>query len=239
MEGRSAPSEFVVPSAPRIAARSIALVGVCGRAMLELEDSRKMAEFKRLHLCEWIDRLGVMEELEDSETTLLDTPCGLLDEQTMINAFWRAEGMLVLAWALGRCELGRYDENCNGGEIAGRLGFLSERSQTVLENPTLRDVGEIQRWRNTYLTIHWRLRQYGIDHASLDLADVVSCFNWGPLKIEDLDLIDGDLAIRGRRIDRASGDDREHTRSIAMERHKAFNWLLGSNPIYSAVSTDT
>src|SRR5262249_12519119 len=156
---------------------------------------------------------------------------------TMVNALWRAEGMLVLAWALGRSELGRYDESCDGGEIASRLGFLSERSQTVLANPTLRAAAEMRRWRDTYLTIHWRLRRYSIDHAPPDFPSVVSSFNWGPLSLADLDLTDGDLAICGRRIDRASEDDRERTRSIAMERQKAFNWLLGSDPVYSAVST--
>jgi hypothetical protein len=59
------------------------------------------------------------------------------------------------------------------------------------------------------------------------------------LRLDDLDLTELDLAICGRRIDRAPEDDREQTRSIVMERHKAFNWLLGSRPIYSQVSTET
>jgi hypothetical protein len=235
----STESEFVAPSAARVAARAIALIGVCCRGVLDAEDSREMAEFKRLHLCEWLDRLGVMDELEESETALLDTPYGLLGGQTMVNASWRAEGMLVLAWALGRSELVRYDEKCEAPEVAGRLGFLRKRSQTVLANPTLRDSAEIRQWRDTYLTVHWRLRQYDIDPAPLDFPDVVSYFNWGPLRLDDLDLIDGDLAISGRRIDRAPEDDRERTRSIAMERQRAFNWLLGTAPLYSKVSTDT
>jgi hypothetical protein len=146
MVRRSAESKFVPPPASLVAARAMALVGVCCRAVLDLEDSRDMAEFKRLHLSEWLDRLGVMDALEESETDLLNTPCGMLDERTMVNASWRAEGMLVLAWALGRSELVHYDEKCEPAEVAERLGFLRERSQPALAKPTLRDSAEIRRW---------------------------------------------------------------------------------------------
>jgi hypothetical protein len=240
MEGRSPESGFDTPPALLVAARAIALLGVSCRAVLDVEDSREMAELKRLHLRQWLDKLGVMIALEEDEAVLLDTPCGLLDEQTMLNASWRAEGMLVLAWALRRSELVHYDEKCDAAEVADRLGFLRGLSQTALVNPALRDTADIRRWRDTYLTIHWRLRQYDIRPAPLDFPDVVSSsFNWGPLRLDELNLIDGDLAIRGRRIDRASEDDRERTRGIAAERQRAFNWLLGTALIYSEVSTDT
>jgi Domain of unknown function (DUF4272) len=230
---------FIAPRPERVAARAMALVGVACRAVLEFEADRSEAEFKRLHLCKWLDRIGVSDELEEKETSLLITPYRLLDERTLANAQWRGEGMLVLAWSLGRAELVRYDEECNAAEVAGRLGFLSERSQTVLTNPLLRESAEIRRWRDTYLTIHWRLREYDLTPIPLDFPDVVAQFNWGPLRLGDLELIDGDLAICGRRIDRASEDDRDRTYSIALERHKAFNWLVGSAAVYSAVSTDT
>jgi len=204
-----------------------------------MEDSRDLAELKRLHVCEWLDHLGVMEELEQSEMNLLNTPYRMLDQRAVVNAEWRGEGMLVLAWALGRSELVRYDQVCDSGEVGCALGFMYERSETVLAKPVLRDSGEIGRWRDTYLTIHWRLRQYQLHPEPIDFPDLVSWFNWGPLRLDDLDLVDGDLAICGRRIDRISFDEFAQTFSIVIERHKAFNWLLGAAGVYSAVSTDT
>ena len=227
------------PPAWRVAARAMALVGVSFRAVLEMEDSRDVAELKRLHVCEWLDRLGVMDELETSEMTLLNTPYRLLDERTVINAGWQGAGMRVLAWSLGRSELVPYDQPSVPGEVADELGFLCERSETALANPVLRDSGEIGRWRDTYLTVHWRLRQYFLHPEPIDFPDLVAHFNWGPLRLTDLELVDGDLAIDGRRIDRVSPDERERTYSSVRERHKAFNWLLGAARVYSAVSTDT
>jgi hypothetical protein len=147
--------------------------------------------------------------------------------------------MLVLAWALGRSALVRYDQGADAGKVATELGFLSERPETVLADPVLRDSGEIGRWRDSYLTVHWRLRQYVLHPEPLDFREVVEYFNWGPLRVTELDLIDGDRAIRGRRIDRTSWEERELTYSIVRERHKAFNWLVGTGPVYSKVWTDT
>jgi len=59
------------------------------------------------------------------------------------------------------------------------------------------------------------------------------------LTLADVPLVDGDLEIRGERIDRASEKTRHEMLSIAQERHQAFNWLLGIEPIYLLVPTDT
>ena len=62
---------------------------------------------------------------------------------------------------------------------------------------------------------------------------------WAPLTVAELDLIDGDLAVQGERIERLSEDQYHMATSIARERHKAFNWLLGFDRIYSLVRTST
>jgi hypothetical protein len=67
----------------------------------------------------------------------------------------------------------------------------------------------------------------------------VSHCAWGPLTLSDVSLIDGDLAIRGERIDRIPEDWYHRALSIARERHKAFNWLLGFDPVYSWVEAPT
>src|SRR5262249_54312979 len=98
---------------------------------------------------------------------------------------------------------------------------------------------EIVQQANTYLTIHWRLREYSINPGAIDFADNVEHCVWGPLTLSEIDLIEGDLGIGGERIDRVSEDCRRETLSIVQERHQALNWLLGFAPAYSEVATDT
>jgi hypothetical protein len=52
-------------------------------------------------------------------------------------------------------------------------------------------------------------------------------------------LIDDDLAICRERIDRVPEDWYYETLSIAPERHRALNWLLGFARLYSEVMTHT
>ena len=132
-----------------------------------------------------------------------------------------------------------YDSQCDSSAVAAKLGFLAERPGTVLAAPTLRERAEIEHWANTYLTVHWRLRQYRLNPGPIDFAAYAAACKWGPLTIAELSLIGGDLAIRGERIDRVDDDTRDRTYGAAQERHQAFNWLLGQTPIYSEVSTDT
>jgi hypothetical protein len=58
-------------------------------------------------------------------------------------------------------------------------------------------------------------------------------------RLDGLEIIDRDLGIEGVRIDRLEYDRFRQLLSIAQERHQAFNWLLGFEPIYSQVTTDT
>ena len=147
--------------------------------------------------------------------------------------------MLVLAWSLGRVPLPRYDEQWDSFDVARKLGFLGERSATVLAGPSLRARAEIVHAANTYLTLHWRLREYSVSRARIDFASYVSQCIWGPLTLSELSIIDGDLGIRGERIDQVHEDRYQRTLSSARERHKAFNWLIGFGPGYSDVGTAT
>jgi hypothetical protein len=59
------------------------------------------------------------------------------------------------------------------------------------------------------------------------------------MTLAEVELIDGDLAIGAERIDRAPDDSYRQAVSIVQERHQAFNWLLGLDPLYSEITTDT
>jgi hypothetical protein len=147
--------------------------------------------------------------------------------------------MVVLAWALGRAELPRYDQQCDPADVATKLGFLAERSATALAAPSLQAFEDIDELAGTYLAIHWRLREYQRAPGFIDFASYLPQWALGPVRPSELDLIDNDLGICGDRIDRAPESSYFPALSIARERHQAFNWLLGFAPVYSEVSTDT
>jgi len=136
--------EFLAPSAARVAARAIVLAAVMTRGMIE-SDGEGAVEERRGLLCRWLDNLDVARELEDGESAIIRAPAGLLDRQGIVNASWRSEGMVVLAWSLGRVDLPGYDCQCDPVAVAGRLGFLAERAGTVLASPSLREAEEIER----------------------------------------------------------------------------------------------
>jgi hypothetical protein len=231
--------ELGLPEPDRVAARALVLAAVAGRGMLELDEDKGRAEDRRQNLCAWLDHLGIDSEIEPSEDTVIRTPIGQSEAQSAINAAWRSEGMAVLAWALGRADLPRYDERDGGYATADKLGFLMQRAQTVLARSSLRPLPEFLQGAKTYLTVHWRLRKYLVEPDVIDFKRYVSQATWGSLSLAEVSLVEGDLAIRGERIDRAPEDWRQLARSIARERHKAFNWLLGFAPIYSEVDTTT
>ena len=239
MGNGSSEADRILPDAACVAAGAMALAAISCRGMMELDDDKESAESRRLRLCDWLAHLDIADMFEEDEDLLIRTPVGHLDEHRTIDAVWRCEGLLVLAWSLGRTGLIAHDEDCDFREAVDSLGFMRSRSETVLRQPTLRDRTEIAHWTDTTLTIHWRLRQFTVDPVAIDFADWVARHNWGPLTLADVPLIEGDLAIGGKRIDRVPEDWRHHVLSIAQECHQAFNWLMGFDPVYSKVPTHT
>ncbi len=215
------------------------LSAVACRALIEKDADNPGAEQLRKDAVEWLTRIGVAGEMEQSEAALLSTPLGKLDRKTTVDATWSSEGMVVLAWVLGCASLPAFYTECEPSDVANALGFLGERKTTVLRRPVLRDSGEISAAEETYLTLHWRLRQFSTEPGLIDFAAYVSSCNWGPLRLDQLELCEGDLAIQGVRIDRLDYAVFRRTLSIVQERHRAFNWLIGWDSVYSQVTTDT
>jgi hypothetical protein len=227
------------PTPDRIAARAIVLSAVSCRALIEKDARKPGAEELRKSVIEWLDRIGVSGEMEQSEAAILSTPLGKLEKKTTVDATWSSEGMVVLAWVLGCAALPQFYVECEPSDVANAMGFLGERETTVLRRPELRDSSEVAVPEETYLTLHWRLRQFSIESSPMDFAAYVSRCNWGPLRLDNLELCEGDLAIKGVRIDRLDYAVFRRTLSIVQERHRAFNWLIGWDSVYSQVTTDT
>ena len=226
------------PTADRIAARAIALSAVACRALIEKNAGKPGAEQLRKDVVQWLADIDVYGELEEREAALLSTPLGKLEKRDVVDASC-AEGMVVLSWVLGRSPLPAFHIECEPSEVANAMGFLAERASTVLSHPRLRNSLEVSVAEETYLTLHWRLRQFSLDPTAMDFAKYVAECQWGPLRIDQVELCEDDLAVDGVRIDRLPHTTFQNTLSIVQERHRAFNWLIGWESIYSQVTTDT
>lgn len=227
------------PLPSRVAARALVLAAISCRGLMEKDAGDPAAEELRQQIYPWLDAIGAAEELETPETALLLTPLGGLDEKKTISMSWQSEGMVVLAWALEHAELPAIHVECNPREIANGMGFLDERRETPPYSPQLREPAEIEIWADTYLTLHWRLREFSLRPVAMDFVDYASKCQWASLRLDNLEIQDRELAIDGVRLDELESTVVRRTLGITQERHTAFNWLLGFEPIYSEVTADT
>jgi hypothetical protein len=124
-------------------------------------------------------------------------------------------------------------------EVAQQSGFLAEDALDAVVEAELLPAEEIQSLQASMLTAHWRLRQFGLQPEHIDFAEFVKTAWWGPLSLEGLRLVDGDLAIGDVAISRATDEDLSRCASIVLERHRALNWLAGWDKLYSEVDTST
>lgn len=227
------------PNGVRVARRALVLTAIVYRGFLEhSEEDKNEREGQRAAVLEWIEAHALDEELEDDERILLDTPVGDLEEQLAVNAFWRSEGLGVLAWALGT-ELDPHDRNVDAAGLSGALGFLDTELPEHVTDPYLRDPEELEWMAKRLLGIHWRLRQFSIKPESMDFKAFSEDCWFGSFDLEGIDLADSDLAIGGTPIADCDPEIIDRCQSVALERHQAINWLLGYDPTYSEADTST
>lgn len=232
---------YTPPTAERVARRAMVLAAVTARALLEQEDpTDSSVEERRTMVLDWIDQLGVSDELEPDEWKVLQRRCGTLDQQSLIDATWRFEGLAVLAWALNLIILPPHDELIVPDELLPAVGFLNlEESRQILDQPQLREPAELEAMNSRLLGIHWRLRDFSIRPEPCDFVDFSKSSWFGGFDIRGVRTIGRDLAIGEHAIAEAADDDVQRTASAAMERHLASNWLLGFARVYSETPTDT
>ncbi len=250
------------PDAIRVTKRALALCAVSARAILEQnpsfldsigpERSFLSRLWRRLYLpifgwgqpsselLEWVEAVGILDELEPKELEIVQCPLGRLTPRMQIDSTWRLEALVVLAWALGCAEIPAHDELVEFYPIWQDLGLLNvEDAKQLLNNPILSTRDEIRTLRGQLFAVHWRLRNFDKCREVLDFEDFAKTCWFGPLDIDNLPLIDGDLSVQGSRLDRTLPDNLEKAHSIAMERHMAANWLWDGPARYSEASRDT
>jgi hypothetical protein len=229
------------PSTERIARRAVCLAGVCFRSFLESWEAEERRE-SHLALLKWLSQAGLDEEFEPNEAEAVHTPPSMLPEQTAVNGSWRAEGLGVLLHALGRFDVPSHDEMVDPKQVCQRAGLWKTRAQldAMIRSASLRTPDIADELAARTIAVHWRLRQFRhIEPKQIDFAAVAASVDWAKFDLANVELIDGDLGIKGAPIVRAAPDEVQLCTSIAQERHQAANWLCGWDPVYSDVDTST
>jgi hypothetical protein len=233
--------EPVPPTAERVALRALALAAACGRGLLEQHDPAEAAtEERRQRLLEWADAAGLGDELEPDEWALLQCPTGSLARQDVLDATWRVEGLVVLAWALNLVDMPPHDLLVEVCPLFKALSFLdAQGARTLQTTARLRPAAELCEMQTRLQAIHWRLRDFTERPAAMDFVAFAEDAWFGPFDASALPLIDGDLAVRGQPISAAPRDSLGPIHSAARERHLASNWLRGFSRHYSRTDTPT
>lgn len=227
------------PEAQRVAARALVLAAVVCRSALEGGAGDPEAEAMHKRLKEWTALSDVQQEFETSERDLVAARLGTLSRRQRIDASWRSEGLVVLAWALQRASLPSYSKAASGADVADTLGFYCDRQETALVNPALREPAELELLADQIMDIHWRFRDFAFGNSHRDFASFEREYMRGKPDLVGFAFANGDLAIDGAAIADVSSDRRSDCESIVRERHQAANWLLGTETLYSDVTTDT
>ena len=227
--------ELTPPSPARVARRALALSMVTCRAFLEPETDNP-EEFWNRARC-WFTSLLIDDELETYEREMINAPLGKLEPQARINGTWLCEALAVLAWALGRFDLPPYDQEAVAADAAQSIGFLKDT--TVLACPQLRSRSDLDSYGDHIWTVHWRLREYSLRPCPIDFEKVAETAWFGPMCLDRIRLVRGDMALEEATIDEAPQPLFRKCLSIAQERHRALNWLAGYGDPLSEVDTST
>jgi hypothetical protein len=241
--------ESVRPAARRVAARAIVLATTVCRAYLEMQrqeidndENIENADELREVLLSWPEALGISDELEPQERDLLQTPVGTLEQQNVVKACWRAEGLGVLAWALNRFELPPCDEpNIPPDRSQQSVGWGNPAlAAELLKSAVLRPRAEIDKLASHITVVHWRLRQFRLCPVPMDYVGYLRSHPFFKERwLQNLPIIDRDLAIGDKAVADAPADVVRTCESIAVERAIAAYWLRGDDPIYSNVDPST
>ena len=168
MEGPAEPAD--PPNAQRVVRRALALSAVTSRAMLE-QETKNSEGYRRL--LQWIEEIGIQEELEPDEWEVLQRPLGKLDQQMHVNSVCRLEGLCVLAWALYQFEIPPHDQRVHPEFALGMHGssrrLFGRRKSCQIR--IWRPRNEIEALRKRLLALHWRPQNFHLHPGTIDFAE--------------------------------------------------------------------
>lgn len=231
--------ELVPPESTRVVRRAFCLSAIVCRSFIDESPDDEFCRALHAQMPPWLSQVDAASELEGWEATALSQPLGGLESQTRVDGTWLSEGLAVLAWSLRRFELPPHDRSVDPRALTNAMEFLQPEAAILLTTLSLRSSTEIETGARQSFAIHWRLRQFSLHPERMNFADFARTAWFGPLNIEGVPFASSDLSIGGVPISEADPSMWRLTLSIARERHRAFNWLLGYESEYSEVAANT
>lgn len=220
------------PSPNRLAARALVLCAVVARAYLEEGAGDAHTEQLRQQILGWLAQLELLDAPSAREKKLLERPVGRLGQREQVDASWLSEGLAVLAWALGRGDFPQLDDHVDPRRVADSLGFLHEAAGALLALPTVRPEQELAIAEARLTLVAERLHAFSQDRARLDLPAMAAGSALGPLVLEGLPLVEGDLRVDGRALSEAPEARWRELLDASVERARAIAWVRGNADLY-------
>lgn len=187
---------------------------------------------------EKIRAAGLWKDMEESEREFIETGALETTIRQRIDASWIIESIACMKWAFGHLEqIPRYDKESGKEVIAFPPG---ERAIDLIPKATLRPNSEVDQQRDWAELWHWRCRTRMLLEAGkipdvlpngTTMAEVIrltatAAAEEGAFKSP----IGDDFPVFGKPFREMAAEEFSSVTSIAMERHKALNWLCGYAP---------
>ncbi len=205
------------------------------------DDRAKLASGTQQMFNQQIEKMrasDLWEFLEDSEREFMQAGVFEATMRQRIDVSWLAESIMCLHWALGRRErIPPYDQESDPDSNRFQKG---DKARDLIGTARLRPQAEIDRQRDMAELWHWRCRT----HMLLTAKKIPDALPDGMPMTEIIRMtaesaaaegifakpIDGDFPVFGKAYREVSQEELSQLTSIAMERHKALNWLCGYAP---------
>jgi len=225
------------PPLQRLVARAFIACAVAMRVdLVAHDDATEVAELTLLAR-DWLAAHGYAAELEPDEAAVLTTAPGTLALATRERFATQAEAAAVIGWSLQRCALPAFDSDADGAGIAAELGWLTQAGADLATQARLRQREQLMALLDALGAVHWRLLEHPRHGSAVVSMQHFSAQDhaWPP-DVTPCELLDGDLAIRGRALRDLAPAALFATLRRVQERHRAALWVLGQQRDYWQVA---
>ena len=232
------------PPAQRVADRCLCMVAIALKAVAEfnvLKTDEPVEAWQEAvaGLGEWCVGQTFASELDEQERAFLQGTVDETDDDERFDFLVSVEGARVLYWGLGQADLSRHDTPADVYGFATDVGIVDRNLSRIPAMPELRSLDQLLAAEWELTMVHWRFRQFAMDHQPLNFAEVCRDSWWNPGEFPEELLVDGDLRYGDVPIYALDPETFGTAFHVAFHRHRAIRWLIGDNPAYSEVDTGT